>query len=57
MSAILDNIRSGGFADEWSTQQLKASALFEKIREARDKMPLAKWDEATRTAFKIGDAG
>jgi ketol-acid reductoisomerase len=57
MSTILDDIRSGGFADEWSTQQPKASALFEKIREARDKMPLAKWDEATRTAFKIGDAG
>ncbi len=57
MSAILDDIRSGNFADEWSIQQPKAAALFEKIREARDKMPLAKWDDATRTAFKIGDAG
>ncbi len=57
MSEVLEEIRSGSFADEWSTQQPKAAVLFEKIREARDKMPLANWDEATRTAFKIGDAG
>ena len=57
MSEVLEEIRSGNFADEWSKQQPKAAALFEKIREVRDQMPMAKWDEATRTAFKIGNAG
>ncbi len=57
MSEVLEEIRSGSFADEWSNQQPEATALFEKIRKARDKMPMAKWDEVTRTAFKIGDAG
>jgi ketol-acid reductoisomerase len=57
MREVLEEIRSGAFADEWSKQQPKAIALFDKLREARDKMPMAKWDEKTRTAFKIGDAG
>jgi len=56
MSAVLDDIRSGSFADEWSNQQPTAAALFEKIREARDSMPMANWDQTTRTAFKIGNA-
>jgi ketol-acid reductoisomerase len=57
MSAVLEEIRSGSFAEEWSNQQPRATALFEKIREARDKMPLANWDKKTRIAFKIGNAG
>jgi ketol-acid reductoisomerase len=56
MSEVLEEIRSGSFADEWSNQQPTAAALFEKIREARDKMPMASWDKTTRTAFKIGNA-
>ena len=57
MSEVLEEIRSGSFADEWSNQQPTAAALFEKIREARDKMPMAKWDQVARAAFKIGNAG
>jgi ketol-acid reductoisomerase len=57
MSEVLEEISSGSFADEWSNQQSKATDLFDKIREARDQMPIAKWDEVARTAFKIGDAG
>ncbi len=57
MSEVLEEIRSGSFADEWSNQQPTATALFERIREARDKMPMAKWDQVARTAFKIGNAG
>jgi ketol-acid reductoisomerase len=56
MSEVLDEIRSGSFADEWSNQQPTAIALFEKIREARDKMPVARWDEIARSAFRIGNA-
>lgn len=57
MREVLEEIRSGSFADEWSRQQSKATALFEKIREARDSMPVAKWDENARLAFRIGNAG
>jgi ketol-acid reductoisomerase len=57
MTEVLDEIRSGSFANEWSNQQPTASALFDKIREARDQMPMAKWDKIARTAFKIGNAG
>jgi ketol-acid reductoisomerase len=57
MSEVLEEIRSGSFADEWSNQQPTAIALFKKIREARDKMPVARWDEIARSAFKIGNAG
>ena len=57
MSEVLEEIRSGSFADEWSNQQPTATALFERIREIRDKMPMAKWDQVARSAFKIGNAG
>jgi ketol-acid reductoisomerase len=57
MSEVLEEIRSGRFANEWSSNQKNASELLEKFRESRDKMPVATWDQAARTAFKIGDAG
>jgi len=57
MSEVLEEIRSGSFADEWSNQQPTAAALFEKIRAIRDQMPVAKWDEDARIAFRIGNAG
>jgi ketol-acid reductoisomerase len=56
MTEVLDEIRSGHFADEWSSKQEDANAILENIRQARDKMPMAKWDQLTRTAFRIGDA-
>ncbi len=57
MSEVLEEIRSGKFANEWSSNQIDANEIFEKFREARDQMPVANWDQAARTAFKIGDAG
>jgi len=56
MREVLEEIRSGSFADEWSKQQSKANALFQKIRAARDNLPVAKWDQSARSAFRIGDA-
>ena len=56
MGAVLEEIRSGRFADEWSHHQEDAAALFEKIRRARDAMPFARWEDAARSAFRIGDA-
>jgi len=56
MSEVLEEIRSGSFADEWSNQQPTATALFDKIREARVQMHVAKREQVARTAFKIGNA-
>ena len=56
MAAILEEIRSGAFAREWSTDREDKLALLEKAREARDRFPLTRWEEQTRRAFRIGDA-
>jgi ketol-acid reductoisomerase len=57
MGAVLEEIRSGAFAKEWSEQQEQAKELFEKIRAVRDAMPFTQWETAARKAFRIGDAG
>jgi len=57
MGAVLEEIRSGAFAKEWSEQQAQANELFERIRAIRDELPFTKWETAARKAFRIGDAG
>jgi ketol-acid reductoisomerase len=57
MGEILEEIRSGSFAKEWSEQQEQAGALFEVVREARDGLPITRWEQRARRAFRIGDAG
>jgi ketol-acid reductoisomerase len=56
MGAILDEIRTGRFAQEWTQQQEQAAALFDKVREAREKLPITQWEDRARAAFGIGDA-
>jgi ketol-acid reductoisomerase len=56
MGAVLAEIRSGGFAEEWSRNQEHAGRIFERVRAARERMPLARWEAAARKAFRIGDA-
>jgi ketol-acid reductoisomerase len=56
MGKILEEIRSGSFAREWSEQQEQAGALLEVVREARDSLPIARWEQRARRAFRIGDA-
>ncbi len=56
MGEILEEIRSGRFAEEWSNQQETAGALLDRVREARDKLPIAQWEQRARAAFRIGDA-
>jgi ketol-acid reductoisomerase len=56
MRDVLEEIRSGRFAEEWSKQQDKASEIFDKVRAARDQMPMTKWEQNAREAFHIGDA-
>ena len=56
MGAVLEEIRSGAFAKEWSEQQEQANTLFEKIRAIREELPFTKWETAARKAFRIGNA-
>jgi ketol-acid reductoisomerase len=55
MAAVLDEIRSGAFAREWSEAQETSGSLFERIRAVRDEMPIAQWERNTRSALRIGD--
>jgi ketol-acid reductoisomerase len=56
MQAILAEIRSGAFAEEWSRQQEGAAETFARVRAARDRLPFAEWERRAREAFRIGDA-
>ncbi len=56
MGEILDEIRSGRFAQEWTQKQEQANALFEKVRQAREKLPHTQWEDRARVVFGIGDA-
>jgi ketol-acid reductoisomerase len=56
MERVLDEIRSGGFAEEWSRNQAHAAKIFERVRAARESHPLARWEADARKAFRIGDA-
>jgi ketol-acid reductoisomerase len=55
MAEVLDEIRSGKFAEEWSGQREQAEQLFANIRKARDAMPIAEWERRARAAFRIGE--
>lgn len=56
MQDVLTEIRSGQFAEEWSGEQARGLELFEQVRAIREQLPLAKWEQRTREAFRIGDA-
>jgi len=56
MADVLEEIRSGAFAQEWSEAQEGAGSLLENIRAARDKIPFAQWERDARAALRIGDA-
>jgi ketol-acid reductoisomerase len=56
MRAVLDEIRSGRFAAEWSGEQGRGMELIEQVRALREQLPLAQWERRAREAFRIGDA-
>jgi ketol-acid reductoisomerase len=55
MAEVLEEIRSGRFAEEWSGQREKAEELFARIRAARDSMPMAEWERRARAGFRMGE--
>jgi ketol-acid reductoisomerase len=56
MRETLEEIRSGAFAREWSTDREEKMAFIRRAREAQASLPLTQWEERTRRAFRIGDA-
>jgi ketol-acid reductoisomerase len=57
MGAILEEIRSGRFAEEWSKQQQGAAGLLARVRAAREQLPLAEWERRTREALGLDREG
>jgi len=56
MQEVLDEIRSGAFAKEWSTDREAKIDFIRQAREIQATLPLTQWEDRTRQAFRIGDA-
>ena len=56
MKESLEDIRSGRFSEEWSTDRAEKLKLLEKMKELRSKLPFAEYERRARAAFRIGDA-
>jgi len=56
MSKSLEEIRSGAFAKEWSSDREGKLALIEKAREIQRQLPTTQWEDTARRIFRIGDA-
>jgi ketol-acid reductoisomerase len=56
MRESLEEIRSGAFAKEWSTDREEKLRNLEKAREIQRSLPMTRWEDDTRRAFRIGDA-
>ena len=56
MRQSLDDIRSGAFAKEWSSERTDKLELLKQVRAMQASLPMTQWEEAARRAFRIGDA-
>jgi ketol-acid reductoisomerase len=54
MERVLDEIRSGAFAREWSEERRNGMPLYTKLREARLQHPVRSWEQQVRAAFGVG---
>ena len=54
MKEVLEEIRSGEFAKEWSTDNAERVKVLEKLKQFRDQLPFADWERRARQAFHIG---
>jgi ketol-acid reductoisomerase len=55
MDEVLESIRSGEFAAEWSGMKEKGAEILANVKHARGQMPLAQWERSTRKAFGLGE--
>ncbi|MFQ5667052.1 MAG: ketol-acid reductoisomerase [Candidatus Binatia bacterium] len=56
MQASLEEIRSGTFAKEWSSDRTDKLHMLEQVRAMQASLPMTRWEDAARRAFRIGDA-
>jgi ketol-acid reductoisomerase len=56
MQASLDEIRSGAFAQEWSTDREQKIEFLKQARAIQADLPMTRWENETRQVFGIGDA-
>ncbi len=56
MRESLEEIRSGAFAQEWSSARADKLELLKQVRAMQASLPLARWEDETGRAFRIGDA-
>lgn len=56
MKAIIEEIESGAFAREWSSEREQKIAVLEQMQEKRKRAMFTRWEEETRRAFRIGNA-
>lgn len=55
MEKVLDEIRSGAFAREWSHEQESGQPRYQALKAAREKVPLTKWEREARRAFRMDE--
>jgi len=57
MRTILREIQDGTFAREWSGAGAEGMEMLARVKALRDQLPLTGWEDRSRRAFGIGDAG
>ena len=57
MQTVLEEIRSGAFAKEWTEEQRQGLPRFEALKKAADRQPMAEWEDAARRAFGLDADG
>jgi ketol-acid reductoisomerase len=53
MQEVLEEIRSGRFAEEWSGAQANGLEMLERVRAIREQLPVARWEDSARRAFRM----
>ena len=54
MEGVLEDIRSGRFAEEWSADRGAKMKELEDLKRLRDELPFAEWERRARKGFRIG---
>ena len=57
MNGVLQEMRSGAFAEEWSADRGAKMKTLEELKALRDQLPLSEWERKARKSFRIGRDG
>jgi len=53
MQEVLEEIRSGRFAREWSSAQVSGMEMLERVRAIREQLPVTRWEDSARKSFRM----